>query len=99
MSSLSFVRTGFHTITPTLLVDDPEGLIQFLRQAFAAEEVARTLEEGAVRHAVLRLGDSIVEVEPAGRWAARPAALHLYVKDARSTYQRALESGAKMLYA
>ncbi len=99
MSSPSFVPRGFHTVTPTLIVDDPAGLVSFLQQAFAAEEVSRTAaEDGSLRHATLRLGDSLVEIEVLKQWGTRPAALHLYVPDARLAYERAVEAGAKILY-
>jgi hypothetical protein len=46
----------------------------------------------ADRHAMLMIGGG-----PAWRGTPKPSAIHLYVKDAHSTYQRALEAGATVL--
>ena len=91
---------GFHTVTPYLIVEGAERLIHFLRSAFGAEELQRTPgPEGAIRHATLRIGDSVIEVSDArGPWKARTASLHLYIEDADAAYRLALDAGATSLY-
>ena len=51
---------GLHTITPYLVVESVSTLIQFLQQVFDAESRGdpRYREDGSVKHAEVRIGDS-----------------------------------------
>src|SRR4051794_30563563 len=92
------IPDGYHSVTPYLTVPDAAGLIDFLRRAFGAQEVHRFTRDGAVSHAEVRIGDSVVMLGQAGgEWKAMPAALHLYVPDADAVYRRALQAGATSL--
>jgi PhnB protein len=88
---------GYHSITPYLVVDGAARLIDFLVQAFGAEEHERFAAPGnRIGHAELRIGDSIVmlgDARPA--YPAMQAMLYLYVDDVDATYQIALSSGAE----
>jgi PhnB protein len=94
------IPEGFHTVTPYLVVPGVARLINFLKQAFDAEETIRAArEDGSISHAAVRIGDSMVEMgEASGDWKAMPAGLHLYVKNADEVYQRAVKAGATSLY-
>ena len=95
------IRTGFHTVTPYLIVAGAARLIEFAVGAFGAEEIRRDLRpDGTIMNAEIRIGDSIVELAEAGEaWPARPGALHVYVRDTDDTYRRALDAGATVLSA
>lgn len=88
---------GYHSITPYLVVDDAARLIDFLVQAFGAEELERFAAPGnRVGHAELRIGDSLVMLGDARpEHPAMEAMLYLYVDDVDATYQIALSSGAE----
>jgi PhnB protein len=90
------VKTGFHTITPYLLVDGADDLIAFMQDAFGAELQARyPAPDGRVMHAELRVGDSMIEMgEPTGEMKPLGMALHLYIDDVDGAYARALAAGA-----
>lgn len=93
------IPDGFHTVTPYLTVQGVAKVIDFLQQAFAAEELHRMPRpDGAIMHAEVRIGDSAVMCgEPMPGWEAMPAALSLYVEDGAAvdaTYQKALAAGA-----
>jgi uncharacterized glyoxalase superfamily protein PhnB len=95
-----YARPGFHSLTPYLLVPGASRLVDFMKQAFGAEEALRVdLPDGSIRHAEVRIGDSRVELADGlgGPWATRPAAIHLYVQDADETHARAVEAGATTL--
>lgn len=87
---------GFHTITPYLLVDAVEPLVEFLRGAFDArlrEPIDRV--DGTIRHAQLVIGDSALmlgRVREGG--TPQPSMLYVYVDDCDDSYRRALASGA-----
>ena len=86
------IPEGYHTLTPYLYMKEAARFIEFVKAAFAAEELDRMPgPDGTIAHAALRLGDSMLmlsEGEP------KPAALFLYVADVDATYRRALAAGA-----
>jgi uncharacterized glyoxalase superfamily protein PhnB len=90
------IPDGFHTVTPYLVVPGVANLLDFLQQAFAAQELLRMPRpDGAIMHAEVKIGDSIVMMgEPMGDQAPMPGSLYLYVHDADSVYRRALQAGA-----
>ena len=83
---------GWHSLTPRLVVHDPAGLVQFLKQAFGATGDFRTDIPS-----VMKIGDSMVMISGVGPRDAMAAFLYLYVDDADATYRRALEAGAVSL--
>jgi uncharacterized glyoxalase superfamily protein PhnB len=87
---------GFRTITAGLRVKGAPQLLDFLKQAFGAEEVSLTRSpDGAIVHGEVRIGGSMVELgEAHGRWGPMPAMLLLYVNDVDACYRRAVEAGA-----
>lgn len=97
----AYLPAGFRSVTPYLVAQGADGLIEFLKQAFGAEErLCVRRPDGTIQHAEVRIGDSVVELGDGGAaWPARPAALHLYVEDADATYARAVAAGATTLNA
>ena len=94
MAARPKTRTGFHSLTPRIVVRDAPGLIAFLRDVFGA-----TGETQVDRPAEIRIGDSLVLVTPAGAREPFPAFLYVYVDNADATYERALSAGATSLEA
>ncbi len=97
----SYKPEGYHTVTPYATVEDVDRLLQFLKQAFGAEELGRyATPDGRIMHAAVRIGDSVVEMgEPGGEFTPRPVSIHLYVEDVDAVYARAVEAGALTLNA
>jgi uncharacterized glyoxalase superfamily protein PhnB len=95
------IPDGYHSVTPYLIVAEPERLIDFLKQAFAAEEIERLQgPDGAVISAEIRIGDSIIKMgKTMGEFPAMPASLYLYTGDTDAAYQRALQAGAASIMA
>jgi len=102
------IPDGFHTITPYLIVNDAAKAIDYYRKALGAEEVSRHEDEqGGVRHAEIRIGDSMImltEETPAWpEWkgplsrGGTPVHLYVYVSDADRVFQQAIEAGANEL--
>ncbi len=81
-----------YSVEPYLPVRGASRLIDFLQQAFGAQETARhTHPDGSIAHAEIKIGDSVVGI---GDSDPAPTALHLYVPDADAVYARALRAGA-----
>ena len=86
--------SGYHTVTPRLVVHDVDSVVSFLRGVFDA---VGTVDAG--RPVELLIGDSIVMVSGAGVRQPFPAFLYVYVEDAEAAYRRALSAGAESLEA
>jgi PhnB protein len=73
-----------------------EPVINFLKRAFGAKEIAKYASpDGVVHHAEIRVGDSVVEMgEAHGKYEPMPAMFYLYVPDCDALYRRALAAGA-----
>jgi len=98
------VPKGYSTITAYVVAQDADGLIDFIRKTFDAEELFRSGpgSEGGL-HCEVRIGDSMLMVGGGGagmkwRGTPMPTAFHIYVPDCDVTYARALEAGATSLH-
>jgi PhnB protein len=93
------IPDGFHSVTPYMIVQGAAKLLEFLDQAFGAEEVlSMKRPDGTIMHAQIKIGDSMIEMsEATAEMPAMPAMLHLYVNDADATYKRAIQAGATSL--
>jgi PhnB protein len=90
------VPAGYHAVTPYLIVDGANKVIEFAAAAFGAKVLFRMPRpDGTVAHAELEIGDSRVMVaDSSAEWTAMPAMVHLYVPDADAAYTHALAAGA-----
>jgi PhnB protein len=95
-----YVPEGLRDVTIYLHPTGAPRLIDFLKQAFGAEEVARhDSAEGVVGHAKIRIGDSIIEMgEAHGQWQPMPTAVYMFVPDADAVYRHAVDAGATSLW-
>ncbi|MFD3840186.1 VOC family protein [Streptomyces sp. NPDC058642] len=89
------IPDGYHTVTPWIISHDTAGLIDYLKEAFDAEEIARVVgDDGRIGHAEVRIGDSIVmPFDAPPHWPPTPAFLRLYVEDADAAHRRAVAAG------
>ena len=92
----SHVPKGLHSVNPYLHPRRAEPLISFLKRAFRAEEVAKYASpDGVVHHAVIRVGDSVLEMgEAHGKYETMPAMFYIYVPNMEDVYRQALAAGA-----
>jgi PhnB protein len=90
---------GYHSITPYLQVNGAQRLIEFLKDAFGAEEIFRVPRGDEIAHAQLKIEGSMIEVADAiDQYRPNPSAIWLHVKDSDATYARALKAGASSLH-
>ena len=97
MTSAKTIPDGYHTVTPYLLVQGAEKLIDFVKKVFDAKETVRmSMPDGAIGHAEVRLGDSVIMLSEAqgGEYKPMPTGIYLYVENCDAIYKRALEAGA-----
>ncbi|NTW86065.1 MAG: VOC family protein [Holophagaceae bacterium] len=93
------VPSGYHTVTPYLVVPNALAFVGFLEKAFDAVEQSRTLRpDGTIAHAEVQIGDSRVRLAQAKEpWTPMPTGLYLYVPDTDATYEAALAAGGLSL--
>ena len=95
----TYIPEGLRPVTPFLHPIGAPGLIEFMKQAFAAEEISREQSpEGMIHHAMVRIGDSMIEMgEAHGEAQPMPPALFVNVDNLEEAYERALSAGATSL--
>lgn len=83
-------------MTPCLVAEGASKLIEFLKQAFGAEERFKMARpDGGIMHAEIKIGDSILMLgEATDQWKPITGAIYLYVNNADAVYKRALQAGA-----
>jgi uncharacterized glyoxalase superfamily protein PhnB len=87
---------NYSAVSPYLIVAGASATIDFLKRVFGAIELRRFPDaEGKVRHAEVRIDDTVVMLADSGTgWTPVPSYVHTYVEDVDTTYRRALEAGA-----
>ena len=92
---------GYTSVAPYLIVKEAARTIQFLTTVFDATEVRRMTDDaGGIRHAEVRIGDTIVMLaDGVEGWPPMPSYVHVYVPDVDATYQRAIAAGAESVQA
>lgn len=103
------IPTGYHAITPHLVIKGAEGAIEYYKKAFGAEELVRMPMPGPdgrmrLMHAELQIGDSKLfladefpEHGVTGPNGHSPVTIHLYVEDVDTVFNRAVEAGATVV--
>lgn len=96
--STPYKPSGYTSAAPYLIVDGAAATIDFLERAFGATELRRYPgEDGRLRHAEVRIDDTVVMLAdpvPAA-WPSIPSHVHIYVPDVDAAYRKALEAGAE----
>jgi len=92
------MKSGYHTVTPYLNVDDPAAVLRFLIDVFGASERGEREigVNGTIAHAEAVIGDSPVMLSQAdATYPARPVVVFVYLPDVDATYRAALAAGAE----
>jgi len=106
MKSSQPIPKGFHTVTPSLIVNNAAEAIDYYKKALGAEELMRmATPDGKIGHAELKIGDSIIfltDENPAmgskspTTLGGTAGSLYLYVEDVDTAFQRAVDAGGKI---
>lgn len=94
----NFIREGFHTVTPYLIISGAARWIDFMKQAFGAEEKFRAPRPGTdtIMHAEVQIGDSMIELADANdQFPAVPMTLLIRASDPDASYARSIAAGAR----
>jgi PhnB protein len=99
------IPSGYHSLTPYLVVNDASRAIDFYKQAFGAKETVRMGGPGGkIGHAELKIGDSMLmlsdEMPGSGSRSPQslggsPVSVFMYVENVDSVFDQAVKAGAK----
>jgi PhnB protein len=87
------VPDGYRTLSPYLVADGAEDLLEFVARVFETSERSRMTGAQGAFHFEVEVGDSVLMIGEGGG-SSFPAMLHVYVADADAVYERALAEGA-----
>ena len=95
-----YMRPGFTSITPYIIVNGAAQFLEFLKNAFDGVERLRVpAPDGTLMHSEVAIGNGIIEAGDANaQIPPAPTDVHLYVDDADATFDRALVAGASPIY-
>ncbi len=79
---VNFIRKGFTTLTPYLILQDAAGTIDFVKRIFGAEEIFRHIGSAGGIHCEVRVGDSMMMIGGGGpgvswKGESRPMPFHV----------------------
>jgi PhnB protein len=100
-ASVSYIRKGFRTLTPYLIVKGAAHEIDWMKSGLGATEVFRVApgDGEKIMHAELRVDGNVVELSDATvEFPARSTMNMLYVADPDAAYARALAAGGTSMY-
>jgi len=101
------IPTGYHTVTPYMIIKHAADAIEFYKKAFGAVEIFRMAKpDGRIGHAEIKIGDSMIMLadEYPEMNARSPqtiggasVSLCLYVEDVDTCFNQAVAAGAKVI--
>src|SRR5271169_252193 len=99
---VSPIPSGYRTVTPYLVAQDANAVVDFVKKTFGGEELFRAVGSAGGYHCEVRVEDSMLMIGGGGEGVAWKGdsmlgAFHVYVRDCDAAYQRALEAGGKSL--
>ena len=95
--TVPYKPSGYHTITPTIIVNGAARLTEFLKKTFDAKVLTSIPgPNNTIAHSEVQIGDSRLMIADAGpMFAAQASSFYLYVPNCDELYKRALAAGAK----
>ncbi|NEW84001.1 MAG: hypothetical protein GZ094_16765 [Mariniphaga sp.] len=90
---------GFKTVNPYLFVDNPQELIDFLKKAFFAEEINRSINptNGDIANCILQIGDSCFMISQAREsFLNMRTSLYLFVDNVEEIHNSAIKKWSNL---
>jgi PhnB protein len=101
------IPEGYHTLAPYLAVENADQAIDYYKNAFGAKERVRMeAPGGAIGHAELEIGDSVVmlsdpfppaSTKPPKELGGSSVGVFMYVEDVDAVVKQAVDAGATVL--
>ena len=90
---------NYNSLSPYLIVDNAQKLVDLLKTIFEATELRRfDHEDGTIAHIELKLDDSILMISNSTKeYPASKTTLHFYVPDVHETFDLAIKNGCELI--
>ncbi len=90
---------NYNSLSPYLIVDNAQKLVDLLKVIFNATELRRfDHENGTIAHIELKLDDTIIMISNStDTYAANKTMLHFYVPDVFKTFDLAVDNGCEII--
>ena len=97
--NMHYKPEGYNSLSPYLIVDDAQKLVELLKTVFDAKELRRfDHENGKIAHIELKLDDSIIMISNSTEnYPGHKMMLHFYVPDIFKTFDKAIENGCEII--
>ena len=102
------IPEGYHTLTPSIVVNDAARAIDFYKTAFGAVEVGRfPSPDGKIAHAEMKIGDSKFMLSDEFSFGPTRApqtlggtttTFYIYTEDVDSLFDQAVKAGATVKF-
>ncbi len=92
-----FKPAGYNAVSPYLIIDGAQKMIDLLTQIFEAQVTRRfDRSDGSIMHAEVKIDDSVIMISDATEQnSANQMLLHVYVPDVDDTYRKAIAMGCQ----
>lgn len=96
-----FKPSGYNSVSPYLVVNGAQKMIDLLKNVFDAKELRRyAAPDGHIVHAEVRIDDSVIMMADAtDAYRPTPCLIHVYVEDVDAIYAKAIDAGCKPVEA
>jgi uncharacterized glyoxalase superfamily protein PhnB len=93
----NFKPEGYNSVSPYLIVDDAQRMIDMLIEVFGGVPLRRfNREDGGIMHAEVRLDDSVVMIsQSTAEYPQNNSILHVYVPDVDGTFEKGIAYGCR----
>nr|WP_315222601.1 VOC family protein [uncultured Flavobacterium sp.] len=95
----TFKPENYNSLSPYLIADDAQKLVDLLKAVFGATELRRfDHQNGTIAHIELKLDDSVIMISNStDTYPANQTMLHFYVPDVFKTFRLAVEKGCTII--
>ena len=96
---ISYKPDNYNSLSPYLIVDNAQKLVNLLTAIFDAKTLRCFFHEnGKIAHIELQLDDTVIMIsEITENYAANKTMLHIYVPDVFKTFDTAIEHGCTII--
>jgi len=95
----SYKPAGYNSLSPYLIVDGAQKMIDLLTGIFDAKELRRyDNPDGSIMHVEVRIDDSVLMIADASSmYPSNELLLHVYVPDVHKTFKKAIDLGCEAI--
>lgn len=95
----SFKPNNYNSLSPYLIADDAQKLVDLLTELFHAETLRRfDREDGKIGHIELLLDDSVLMISNSTeQYKANTTMMHMYVENVQATFDKAISLGCTII--